>query len=543
MLDGKRLPSGSQVEELDVAVIGAGFAGLYQLDRLRDRGFRVRLFEAGDDIGGIWYWNCYPGARVDSYAPMYQYAYKELWRDWDWSERFPSWQELRAYFHYVDGKLHLGRDIAFHSRVVAGDFDEERRQWVLEIQYGRVVRAAFVVLCTGFASKPYIPDLPGLESFAGPRPHTAQWPQHGLDMTGQRVAVIGAGASGVQVVEEGSQIASQLTVFQRTPNVALPMRQETLDAAAQRQLKAEYPERFEKRKTTFAGFDFDFIEKSGLEVSDEERRQTFEHLWNQGALRFWLGNYMDLVADETLANHAYQFWREKTLKRVKNPRLAEKLAPETPPFPFGTKRHSLERFYYEAFNQANVDLVDLHETPLERITSTGIKTSAGEREFDIIVLATGFDAVTGGITNIDLRTADGRNFADKWRHGIRTQLGMASAGFPNVFFVYGPQSPTAFCNGPTCAELQGEWIVRALENLRTQDTHRIEATPEAEEAWAQHAEEMVNMTLLPKADSWWMGANVPGKKRQTLNYVGGLPTYLDRLNTCARRNYEGFVIG
>jgi cation diffusion facilitator CzcD-associated flavoprotein CzcO len=339
------------VEELDVLVIGAGFAGLYQLDHLRRLGYNVKVFEAGSDIGGIWYWNCYPGARVDSYGPLYQFSGEELWRDWNYSELYPSWEELRGYFHHVDKKLGLSRDIRFSTRVTAAEFDTDRDQWVVQASDGSVTRAKFFVLCTGFAAKPYIPPLEGLKDFRGICHHTGLWPQDGIDFQGKRVGVIGTGASGVQVIQEVYQDVAELTVFQRTPNLALPMRQRKLDDETNRRMKETFPERFRKRTETFAGFDYNFIQKNALDVSDRKRLATYEDLWNRGGFFPWLGMYQDVLSNEEANDTAYEFWRDKVRARIKDPIVAEKLAPMKPVHPFGVKRPSLEQHYYEAYNQ------------------------------------------------------------------------------------------------------------------------------------------------------------------------------------------------
>ncbi|MFZ5683363.1 MAG: flavin-containing monooxygenase [Pseudomonadota bacterium] len=530
------------VEDLDVLVVGAGFTGLYQLHRLRQEGFSVRLFEAGADLGGIWYWNCYPGARVDTHVPMYEFSCEDLWRDWTWTERFPSWQELRRYFRYVDQKLELSRDIAFNTRVEAAEFDEGRRRWVVRTKDGGVVRPRFLVLCTGFAAKPYIPPLKGLDRFAGAQHHTACWPQDGLDMTGKRVAVIGTGASGVQVVQEAAGVAAELTVFQRTPILALAMQQCALDEATQVEMKRDYPARFGRRRESFGGFDFHASGKSALEVSPEERRAVYEASWAAGGFSFWAATFYDVMMNLEANRTAYDFWREKVQARIRDPKLAEQLAPREPPHPFGVKRPSLEQTYYDVFNQENVRLVDLKETPILEVTPKGVRTAAAEHELDVLVLATGFDAVTGGLTQIDIHGVGGRTLKEKWAAGVRTYLGMASAGFPNLLFLYGPQSPSGFCNGPTCAELQGDWVVDFLTHVRDAGVSRFEATAEAERIWKDHVEEIAAMTLFPLADSWYMGANIPGKPRELLIYPGGVPLYLEMCQASAAKGYEGFVL-
>lgn len=533
---------GQAVEELDVLVVGTGFAGVYQLERLRKLGFSVQAFEAGSDLGGVWHWNRYPGARVDTAAALYQFSREDLWQEWNWSELYPDWRELQKYFRYVDQKLDISRDVRFNTRVTATRFDEERRQWLVEADNGATVRAKFIVLCTGFAAKPYIPPIEGLSDFGGEWHHTGLWPKEGVDFTGKRVGVIGTGASAVQVIQEASRQAAHITVFQRTPILALPMRQRELDEESQRIMKKEYADRFGRRADTFAGFDYDFIPKSALETPPDEREAIYENLWKEGGFPFWLATFNDVLMNKEANDTAYAFWRDKTRARIKDPALAEKLAPMEAPHPFGCKRPSLEQWYYEVFNQDNVTLVDLKESPIEKVTSTGVRTRDGEHELDVLVVATGFDAVTGGLTSIDIQGTDGLTLKEKWAEGVRSQMGIACAGFPNLLFLYGPQSPSGFCNGPTCAELQGDLIIDCLLHMRQNDLTRIEATPEAEEAWREHNLQVAQHTLFPLANSWYMGANIPGKPREILNYPGGLALYLQKFKECSENGYEGFVL-
>ena len=528
--------------DYDVVVVGAGFAGLYQLYKLRALGFRVRLYEAGAELGGIWYWNCYPGARVDTHVPMYEFGLEEIWSEWNWSERFPGWEELRRYFEFVDRKLDLRRDIQFNTRVSGATFDTAGNQWQIELDPGETVRAKFMVLCVGFGSKIFIPEMKGLERFEGACHHTARWPQQGLDFKGKRVAVIGTGASGVQVAQVASREAAQLTVFQRTPCLALPMRQQKLDAATLAEWKKGYPERYAKRRDTFGGFDFNLLEGSALAVSDAERKAKYQELWDEGGFHFWIGTWMEVLTNEAVNRTAYDFWRDKTRARIKDPAIADVLAPMEPPYPFGTKRPSLEQGYFEIFDQDNVRLVDLNADPIEEITARGIRTRSGEQAFDVIVLATGFDAVSGGLTNIDIRGTRGQTLKQRWVEGTRTYLGMATAGFPNLLYLYGPQSPSGFCNGPSCAELQGDWVLRCLSDLREKNIDRIEATEMAEAVWGQIVQGLGEMTLFPRANSWYMGANVPGKPREMLNYPGGLALYLQQCEAVADKGYEGFAL-
>ena len=527
----------------DVVLVGAGFAGLYQLHRLRSLGLSVTLLEAGSGLGGIWHWNCYPGARVDTHVPMYEYSDEKVWRDWYWEERFPDWRALRRYFDHVDHVWDLRRDIRFDTRMAGANWDESSHSWVVRTDGGERLRTRFVVLCTGFAAKPYLPEFPGLADFAGACHHTAYWPQDGLDLDGLRVGIVGTGASGVQVTQEAAKVAAEVTVFQRTPMMALPMRQRRLTREEQDAAKADYPARFQLRTETNTGFDYRSSGDSTLAASDREREAVYERLWDAGGFCFWAGGFNDLTIDERANNLAYEFWRDHVRARVHDPARAELLAPTEPPHPFGVKRPSLEQDFYEMFNQANVALVDLRSTPIERVTRSGVQTAARHHDLDVLVLATGFDAVTGGLTRLELRGTTGKTLADHWRDGVRTQLGLASSGFPNLFFLYGPQSPSGFCNGPTCAEVQGDWVIELVTHLATAGVTRIEATAEAEAVWRDQVLGLAAMTLFPRADSWYMGANIPGKPREMLNWPGGLQLYLAACRESAAGGYRGFALG
>lgn len=531
--------NGKSNQAFDVVIVGAGFNGVYQLYRLRQEGFSVQLLDAGEELGGIWYWNCYPGARVDSHIPNYEFSMPEVWEDWNWPERFPSWQQLREYFRHVDRKLALSRDIRFKTRVTDAEYDDEACEWQIVAEDGYQVRCKYLIPCIGFASKAYIPPLPGLDQFEGPCHHTARWPQEDVDLTGKRVGVIGTGASGVQVIQEAAKVAAQTTVFQRTPVMALPMQQRQFSAEEQTELKRSYPEIFKQRNSGRSSF-YDLIPdpRSAMEVPEDERRAIFEKAWQKGGFHFWAGTFSDILYNEASNLEAYKFWRDKTRARINDPGLAEKLAPTVPPYPFGTKRPSLEQNYYDVFNQANVALVDLTEDEIVEITSSGVRTRASVCELDILVLATGFDAGTGGFGQINIRGTRGF-LKDYWAEGVRTHLGYAVPGFPNMLVLYGPQSPTAFCNGPTCAEVQGEWIISLLNHLRDQCASSIEATEEAASKWVEHMQMMSDMTLLSKADSWYMGANIPGKKRELL-FHPGVRIYLDECQACADDGYSGF---
>ena len=525
----------------DVVIVGAGFSGLYQLHRLRQEGFTVRLVEASAGLGGVWQSNRYPGARVDSHVPNYEYSLEEIWRDWTWTERFPGRDELVRYFDHVDAVLDLRRDIDLETRVTAARFDPDERRWHLTAADGRAYECRWFVLCTGFGSKAYLPDLPGLSTFAGACHHTAQWPEEGVPFAGRRVGVVGTGASGVQVVQEAAKEADQLVVFQRSPVMALPMRQRRLDPAEQAEAKAGYREVFQQRNDPPGSFaDVPRLDVGALEVTDEERAEIFEDAWRKGGFHFWVGTFKDILTNEESNRLAYDFWRDKVRARIDDPVVAERLAPTEPPYPFGTKRPSLEQDYYECFNRPNVELVDVRATPIEAITPAGVRTTAATYDLDCLVLATGFDANTGGLTAIDLRGMDGSTLAEAWADGVDTHLGVAVAGFPNMFFLYGPQSPTAFCNGPVCAELQGEWLVQLLLRTRVEGWTLIESDPAKGPEWSEHLAEWAESTLFGRTDSWYMAANIPGKRRQLLNYPNS-DAYLDRLRECAEKDYDGFV--
>lgn len=528
----------------DVIVVGGGFGGLYQLHHLRKFGFSVHLFEAGSGLGGTWYWNCYPGARVDTEVPGYQFTEDETWDQWNWTQRYPGRDEILAYFKHVDNVWDLSRDISFNSRVTSAHWDDSVREWAIRLEgQNHVSRSRFAIFCTGFASKPYTPAFTGLENFKGPLHHTAKWPHEGLELQGKRVGVIGTGASGVQLIQECGPTVSHLTVFQRTPNLALPMRQENLDKDRNKQIKASYPQTRHTISQTFAGFQFQYNEGATLEVSEEVRTSFYENLWSQGGLNFAAGNYKDMLYNGRANNIAYSYWREKTIQRLADPVMAEKLAPMVPPHPFGTKRASLERNYFEVFNQPNVDLVDTVSNPIEEFVSTGIRMKDGTlHELDVVVCATGFDSISGGITNIDIRGLDGISLKDKWSNGVWTYLGMATTGFPNLLFVYGPQAPTAFATGPVATEAQGEWIVELLRYMRREGYATIEPTTKAEAEWRAHVNDIGNNSLFPEANSWYFGGNIPGKAKEALNYMAGMQVYKHRIHETTKYGYRGFQL-
>ncbi|THV06410.1 cyclohexanone monooxygenase [Dendrothele bispora CBS 962.96] len=530
--------------DLDVLIIGAGFGGIHQLHHLRKMGLKAKIFEAGENLGGTWYWNTYPGARVDTDLPAYQLSIPELYKDWTFSEKFPDYRELQAYFAYADQKLDLRKDIFFDSRVKEASWDEKEGKWTILTENGKVAKAKLFLMCTGIGSKHYVPDIKGLDTFKGECYHTARWPKEKVDWKRKRVGVIGTGASGVQVIQEVAPDVDHLTVFQRTPNMALPMRQEKVSKETQDKMKEElYPTIFRRLRQTFGGFAYHLItEKGTMDATPEERRLLWETYWEQGGFRIWVANYADIFTNQVANDQVYAFWRDKTRDRLKDERMKEKLAPMVPPHPFGTKRPSLEQRYFEVFNQPNVTLVDLNETPIEQITEKGVRCKDGtEHELDILVLATGFDAVTGGMTAIDVKGSDGESIGYKWKDGVATYLGMTVTTYPNMFFLYGPQGPTGLSNGPSSVEMQSEWILDCIKYMLDNGYKRVEADTTAEAKWRDWVMELTEQTLFPLAKSWYMGANIPGKKIQPVNFAGGVPTYYQHITEIAQKRYEGLI--
>ncbi|MBI2802055.1 MAG: NAD(P)/FAD-dependent oxidoreductase [Gammaproteobacteria bacterium] len=528
-------------ETFDAIVIGAGIAGMYQLYRLRELGLSVRVFEAGSGVGGTWYWNRYPGARFDSESYTYGYSFsKTLLEEWNWSEHFSAQPETLRYLEFVADKFDLRRDIHFNSRIASTVYQETENCWEILTEHGERARAKFLITAVGVLSAPYTPDIPGIGDFKGESWHTANWPHRAVDLSNKRVGVIGSGATAVQLITEVAKNVGQLTVFQRTANFCVPLNNRPITTAEQGDLKARYDAMFEQCRHSFGAFIHDFDPRSVFDVSKDAREAIFEKLWHEPGFGFWLGNFHDIMTDEKANATIAEFVRKKIRERVKDPVIAERLTPRD--HCFGTKRVPLESGYYEAYNRPNVQLVDLHATPIERLTQKGIKTKDAEYEFDVIIFATGFDAVTGALTRIDIRGEGGQGLKDKWRDGPRTYLGLQVAGFPNLFTVVGAHNAANFCNVPRCIEQNVEWVTACIRYLREHDLNRIRATEKAEEHWRQHCEEVVSHTLFPKTASWFMGANIPGKKRTFLGYGGGLPRYRDKCDEVAAQGYAGFVL-
>jgi cation diffusion facilitator CzcD-associated flavoprotein CzcO len=539
--DRRQADGKERATDFDAVIVGAGFAGLYALHKLRDElGLSARVYEAGDGIGGTWYWNRYPGARSDTSSWIYCYSFdEELLQEWRWSERYPQQQEVLGYLEHVAERFDLNRDIQLGTRVTAATFDEEGERWEVRTDNGDVVSARFLIAALGALSAANIPDVPGLENFAGDRYHTAEWPHEGVDFTGKRVGVIGTGATGIQVATEIAGQADHLTVFQRTPNYAVPLGNHPLDAEFRQWYKENYDEIWEQVRHNFSGHDYEPIGKFLQEATPEERERAFRELYERGGFGLWLGNYDDILESKE-ANDAVSEWvRERIAERVDDPATAERLTPTD--HAFGTKRVPLENGYYEIFNRDNVELVDVKEAPIEEVTATGVRTKDGEYEFDALVFATGFDAMTGPYNKIDIRGRGGRLLRDKWAEGPRTYLGIMSADFPNLFAVTGPQSPSVLTNMPVAIEQHVEWISGLLGHMREGGLEVVEPTREAEDGWVDHSQEVAHATLFPQSATWYMGANIPGKPQVFLPYLGGLGPYRQRCEGVAANGYEGFA--
>ncbi|KAF7556962.1 hypothetical protein G7Z17_g1031 [Cylindrodendrum hubeiense] len=538
------MPSYDEDQRLDAIIIGAGFGGCYLLQNLRKQGFRVKVVEEANGIGGVWWHNRYPGARVDTNVPYYEFSDPDLWGEWEWKEEFPSQQELLDYFQFVDKKWDLSKDIIFGTKVSEAVFDAEANEWVVWTDDERVASARFLLPAMGFAAKEYVPDLKGLETFQGFLCHTAKWPRTPTDLSGKRVGVIGSGATGVQIIQELGPIAGQLVAFQRSHNCALPMRQKPLLNG--RPNKADHPEMFKQMKLSQAGFNFKVITKKTIDDTPEERTALYEDLWEQGGFAPTYGNYADFTTDIEANRLFYNFWRDKVRQRIvkDDPELIENLAPWDPPYPFGTKRPSLEQAYYEVFNQDNVRLVSLKKNPIDEVIPNGVRLQDGTViELDALILATGFDAVTGSFSRVKFTGMKNRSLNDEWKLGSRTYLGMSTSGFPNMFYLYGPQSPTSWAVGPVISEIQCDWIIQTMIHMRTQGLSRIETRLDEEKEWARLTNEACNKTLLPLNETtWYMGGNIPGKARQALNYMEGLPAYRKHLGQCETSGWANFIV-
>ena len=541
-MNDARIPAPA-APDLDAVIVGAGFAGLYMLHRLREAGFTARVFEAGTGVGGTWYWNRYPGARCDIESVDYSYSFSpELEQEWQWSERYPRQPEILAYLNHVADRFDLRRDIELETRVTAAHFDERAGLWHIETDRGQRCTARHCVMATGCLSLPKQPDFPGVERFAGDRYLTAAWPREPVDLTGKRVGVIGTGSTAIQVIPQVAREARHLTVFQRTANFSVPARNGPLPAAEQQRIKADYQTRRGISRDSLFGVPIALpaAPRRTRDIPPAELRETLETLWAQGGAMSLLAAAPDVIADPEANAIVAEFVRQKIRATVKDPQVADLLCPST--HPLGTKRLCLDTEYYETYNRDNVTLVDLRATPIERITEHGLRTSAAEYPLDVLIFATGFDAMTGALSSIDIRGRDGLALTQAWADGPQTYLGLASAGFPNLFLITGPQSPSVFSNMVVSIEQHVEWIADCMAYLRQQGIACIEASPQAQAGWVAHVAEVANGTLMPQADSWYLGANVPGKPRVFTPYLGGVGPYRQHCQQVAAGGYEGFEL-
>lgn len=529
--------------KLDVIIVGAGFGGLYQLYCARKAGLNARVVEAGSDIGGTWFWNRYPGARCDVESLDYSYSFdKDLEQEWTWSERYATQPEILRYINNVADRFDLRRDIQLNTRVVRATFDSEVTRWTVETEAGETFNAQFCVMATGCLSVAQAPDIPGFSSFRGSWYHSANWPTEGVDFAGKRVGLIGTGSSGVQMAPIIAEQAKHLTVLQRTANFSVPAQNQLLDEETVRRVKAEYPQRRERARNAVSGMDLAAGEKSAREVSEEERLKEFEFRWlgAGGGFRM-MRAFNDLMVDPESNKHAGDFVRGKIRQIVRDQKVAELLCP-SPDLPFGAKRLCVDTGYYEMFNRPNVTLADVKSSPIQEITPNGLRTTAAEYDLDVLVFATGFDAMTGALRAIDIRGVGGLSLREKWEHGPRTYLGISVADFPNMFIIAGPGSPSVLSNMVLSIEIHVDWVTRLMLHTRAGGLSRVAAAAEAEDKWVHHVNEVADRTLYPRGNSWYVGANIPGKPRVFMPYVGGLPAYRQTLDEVLAQGYPGFEL-
>jgi cyclohexanone monooxygenase len=535
-------------ERFDVIVVGAGFAGMYLLHRLRGMGMTVRVYETADDVGGTWYWNRYPGARCDAESLAYSYSFSpELEQAWSWSERYATQPEILRYAQHVADRFDLRRDIRFERQVTSAVFDDASGLWSIATDRGDRAQAQFCVMATGCLSVPQVPDIPGVGDFAGNLYYASQWPHHDVDFSGQRVGVIGTGSSAIQAIPVIAQQAGFLTVFQRTPNFSVPASNAPLDPKFVDGFKKHYAEhRRNHRIGMGSGFGDLRVEphpggpnfESGVGKPEAELRAALEAQWQLGGARF-IGVIADTMANKDVNRFVADFVRDKIRSIVKDPATADALCPTS--HPIGTKRICVDSDYYATYNRPNVTLVDLAKHPIERITAGGVQTRDGFYELDTLVLATGFDAMTGALLRMDIRGAGGTRLADKWEAGPRTYLGLGVAGFPNLFTITGPGSPSVLSNMLVSIEQHVDWVVDCVRHMREHGYRRIEAARDAETQWVNHVNEVANATLFPEGGSWYLGANIPGKPRVFMPYAAGVGVYREICDRVKANNYEGFV--
>ncbi len=531
--------SAPELKGFDVIVVGAGFAGLYLVHRLRQQGLKVRAFEAGPDVGGTWFWNRYPGARCDVESVIYSYSFsRELQDEWRWSERYATQEEILAYIRHVADRFELRRDIQFDTRISAATFEEAAGRWTVKTSQGELFNARHVVMATGGLSVPKPVDIPGVELFKGAKYHSTEWPAEGVDFSGKRVAVIGTASTGVQMIPLIAQQAAQLCIFQRTANFVLPAGNRPLSEEEQRLYRETYEQIRERSRYSNGGSHYHFNDRSALEATSEDRERIYGENYRINGLAF-LGSFNDILVNEEANKTAADFVRARIREAVKDPQVAEDLCPND--HPLGARRLCVGSHYLETFNRDNVTLVNLKRTPIETITANGIRTSDQEYPFDMLVFATGFDAITGALSRIQVIGRNGLTLKDKWKDGPRCYLGMTTAGFPNLFIVTGPQSPGALSNLLAGIEQSVDWIVDCIGDLQCKGHGVIEASEQAQSAWVDKVAQLAQVTLHHKAPSWYSGANIAGKPRVFMPFVGGFGNYRRLCDAVAANDYEGFI--
>lgn len=532
---------GEQVS-VDAVVIGAGFSGLYMLYRLREAGFSTRVYEAADGVGGVWYWNRYPGARCDSESICYNYTFsEELYKEWTWSSRFPEQPEILSYLNFVADKLELRPGIQFNTRITSASYDEQTNRWQIQTDQGDLVSAKYFITGVGCISTANVPNVKGLSNFEGEWYHTGHWPHEKVDFTGKRVGLIGTGSSGIQSIPVIAKEAKHLTVFQRTPQFSVPAKNRPLTPENIQDMKANFHDVRHQMRESVAGMSMyvNFGDRSILDDTPEQRKEVLEAAWEKGGWHI-LFAYNDISINEEANQIVADFVRSKIREIVKDPETADKLMPD---HYYGTKRAIIDTDYFETYNRDNVSLVDVKKAPIEEITSKGIRTADGEEyELDAIVFATGFDGMTGSLFKMDIQGRNGVSLKEKWENGAatRTYLGLSTAGFPNLFMITGPESPSVLGNMPVAIEQHVEWISDCINYLRENEVEIFEAKQEFEEEWSKQCRELAEATLYTKTDSWYTGANIEGKARGFQIYIGGYAPYSKICDEVASKGYEGF---
>ena len=529
--------------DLDAVIIGAGFAGLGMLWRLREQlGMSAQVYETGDGVGGTWYWNRYPGARCDSESYIYCLTFsKELLQDWNWSGKYPEQPEILSYINHIADRFDLRRNIQFNTRVTSARFMEDANRWEVETDQGDRVTAQYLITGIGCISTSNVPDIKGLETFEGERYHTGAWPLDEVDFADKRVAVIGTGSSGIQAIPVIAKQAKSVTVFQRTPQYTIPARHGTIDRRfLEEDVKPNYEEILEKARWSKGGIPVEFSENLAVEATAEERKEAYEAGWAEGGHRFIWGSFKDIGTDRRANDTASEFIRAKIREIVKDPETVEKLLPTD--HPLGSKRALIDTDYYETYNRDNVELVDIRHSPIQEITPKGIRTEDDEYDFDTIIFATGFDAMTGTFLKMDIRGRDDLSLKEKWSEGPKTYLGLQVAGFPNMFMITGPGSPSVLSNMTVSIEQHQDYIADFIEYMRDHGIEVAEADGEAEVEWVAHVNKVAEPTMYMLADSWYLGANIPGKPRIFMPYAGGVGSYREKCNEIADNDYEGFIL-